>query len=186
MAGSLQQAWEQQVGQGWEQHQAQVTDYWRRVREELFGRLEANPGELEACCERVRIYQDGLPVGGEQARRIVDEVAARGSENYRIVQVLLKRGAQLEQTERAHLLQEEYALIKEVLAAQTPAEMARRQRCSRARAAALLEERDEHIARTIERTLRDGEIGILFIGALHQIVPKLPADIAVTFLPRPG
>jgi len=183
-AGPLQAAWEQQLGKGWEQHQAEVASYWRRARDELFGYLEAKLGGRDAGCERVRIYQDGLPVGGEQARRIAEQVAARGSENYQIVQVLLERGAQLEQTEQAELLKEEYGLIRQVLAAQTPEEMVRRQRRYQERAAALLDERDEFIAGAIDRTLRSGEIGVLFIGALHQIAPKLPADIAVTFLPR--
>ena len=43
----------------------------------------------------------------------------------------------------------------------------------------LLEERDNFIARTIDETLQEGDTGILFIGAYHEVLSKLPADIRV-------
>jgi len=184
MAGQLKEAWEQKTGAAWDEHQAEVADYWRRVREELLAHLEAKLGGPDVGFDRVRVYQDGLPVGGDQARRIVDEVAARGSENYRLVKMLLQRGAQIEETERADLLKQEYDLVKDALGAEPSSGAGRRQQRHQERAAALLHERDEFIARAIDRTLREGEIGVLFIGALHQIRPKLPPDVTVTLLPR--
>ena len=41
----------------------------------------------------------------------------------------------------------------------------------------LLEDRDNFIARTIDGTLQEDDTGILFIGAYHEVISKLPADI---------
>lgn len=35
------------------------------------------------------------------------------------------------------------------------------------------------IAKTIDVTLREGDTGILFIGAYHDVLSRLPADIRV-------
>lgn len=43
-------------------------------------------------------------------------------------------------------------------------------------------ERDKFVARRIAETLQEGETGILFMGVIHDIVSKLPADIQVTLL----
>ena len=43
----------------------------------------------------------------------------------------------------------------------------------------LTDERDKFIADTIAATLRDGEVGVLFIGTYHDIAPRLAADILV-------
>ena len=43
----------------------------------------------------------------------------------------------------------------------------------------LLKQRDEYIAQRIDRTLQEGETGILFIGAYHHIKPRLPRDIKI-------
>ncbi len=43
----------------------------------------------------------------------------------------------------------------------------------------MLEDRDNFIARTIESTLKEGDTGVLFIGAYHEILSKLTADIQV-------
>ena len=43
----------------------------------------------------------------------------------------------------------------------------------------MLKERDGYIARRIDETLREGESGVLFIGAYHDIASKLPEDIHV-------
>ena len=43
----------------------------------------------------------------------------------------------------------------------------------------LLKERDNFIANRIDETLGDRETGILFIGAYHDVIPKLPQDIEI-------
>jgi len=41
----------------------------------------------------------------------------------------------------------------------------------------LLKERDEFIAKTINESLKEGETAVLFLGAFHNLVPKLAKDI---------
>jgi hypothetical protein len=46
----------------------------------------------------------------------------------------------------------------------------------------MLRERDEFIARRIDESLKEGEVGILFIGLMHRVDRFLPADIEVQYL----
>jgi pheromone shutdown protein TraB len=43
----------------------------------------------------------------------------------------------------------------------------------------LLDSRDEFIAKRIDETLNQGETGIIFIGAYHNIKKRLPQDIQI-------
>jgi len=52
----------------------------------------------------LEIFQDGLPVGGEIAHRIIHEGVEKGSRNYRIVQNLVNRGGIIKKTEDVELL----------------------------------------------------------------------------------
>ncbi len=166
---------------GWQKHQERVAEFWEMARAELLARLER---ELpQAPWDRLRIYQDGMPAGGDTAARIVDEVAAAGSPNYRLVQDLLARGARIEQTEDPRLLLEEYELARRLAAAQGPAERTPAVQAYRQRAEPLLAARDAFIAKRIDETLKPGELGVLFIGALHRVTDHLPADIEVLPLP---
>jgi len=45
--------------------------------------------------------------------------------------------------------------------------------------APLLQRRDQFVAERINQTLKEGETGILFMGAHHKVLNFLPADIAV-------
>lgn len=162
---------------GWNRHQQEVAAFWERLRAALVQRIEK---ELEgASWERLRIYQDGLPSGGETARRIVEELAEKGSPNYQIVRELLQRGAQIEMTEHAGLLREEYRLIRGIVAASGPVEKMRAEQAYRRRSAALLAERDRFIAKRIDEGLKEAEVGLLFIGASHRVMSYLPGDIEV-------
>ena len=166
--------------EGWRRHQQQVLAFWRRLRAELVERVEK---ELAgASWEELRIYQDAMPAGGETARRIVEEVAGKGSLNYQMLRDLLKRGARIEKTEHAGLLREEYRLIKHIMAASRPAERAQAQQTYRRRSETLLAQRDCFIAKRIDQTLKEGEVGLLFIGASHQVRSYLPKDIEVILL----
>ncbi|MBI2862626.1 MAG: hypothetical protein HYX89_07390 [Chloroflexi bacterium] len=49
----------------------------------------------------------------------------------------------------------------------------------RSRKDSLTQERDQHIAEAINQTLQDGETGLLFIGALHDVLSGLAHDIDV-------
>lgn len=148
--------------------QEKVARFWQQVRASLLEMLDERPGDAGSL-SRVRIYQDGLPAAGELASRIARESAAKGSHNYNLVLELLERGATLEQTEDPGLLREEYSMLS------------KRSRNAR-RASELLEMRDRFIADRINATLKEGETGVLFIGALHRLTEKLAPDIEVSVL----
>jgi len=91
-------------------------------------------------------------------------------------------GAKIEATESAELLRQEYGYIKAILEAGSEAERrAAEERYNRVKDK-LLEERDRFIARAIDVSLPDGETGLLFIGAAHDVQSKLPGDIDVKSL----
>jgi hypothetical protein len=117
-----------------------------------------------------RVYQDGLPVC-EHEIDIVNQLAAAGSRNYRLVKSLVARGAMLMGTELGELLVEEYSLQKEVL------EQGRDSEETVQLAASLLARRDRFIAERIDDTLCAGETGILFLGMMHRLDEWLPGDI---------
>ncbi len=158
----------------WEENQKRIERFWQDVDKEVDG--------LGLDLEKLRIYQDGLPCAGPLGERIVKETAARGSKNYQIVQNLMDKGARIEATESADLLRLEFGYIKAILEAKTDEE--RREAEARYNLVKdhLLEERDSFIARSIDATLKDGETGLLFIGASHHVLAKIAQDIEVKCL----
>lgn len=117
---------------------------------------------------RIKLYQDSLPLCGREVA-LTRELAALGSHNHRLLAALIDRGASLIGTESPELLLEEYRLLQS--AERVPQE-----------AAALLRKRDRFIAERIDATLGEGETGLLFMGALHQVAGLLPPRIRVEYL----
>ena len=153
----------------WKIHKDTVRGFWESIGTYL---LSLDP-------RRLRVYQDGLAADGEVGRRIVNEAASRGSKNYQLVLDLLDRGAALRKTEDALLLLREYenifARAQQGSAGEQPWDIRR----DREQDDLLTEERDRFIADTIAATLREGELGVLFIGAYHHVISRLAADISV-------
>lgn len=155
----------------WEENQRKIDNFWREV--------EAAIDALDLSRAKVRVYQDGMPCSGELGWKIVMEVADKGSRNYQIVRKLIERGAILEATEDPKMLLKEYELIRQIADATTEKERAEAESRYEQMKEKLLRDRDEFIARTIGTTLKDGETGILFIGAAHDVKSKLPEDVKV-------
>lgn len=149
----------------WKIHQEVVSAFWKSVESYLY---TFDPA-------RLKLYQDGLAADGPMGRRIVEEAAARGSRNYRLILELVRRGAEVRKTEDPLLLLREreglLRLIQQREAQASPEEIEEKER--------LLRERDAFIAGTVEATLKEGEIGVLFIGAYHDVLPRLACGIVV-------
>jgi len=144
---------------------------WRKRCDEfaaIWDNIAAGIDALRLSPVGLKLYQDSLPVCGKEVPLIRD-LAAQGSQNHRLLAALIDKGATLVGTESPALLLEEYRLLQS-------AERAPEQ------AAALLHERDQFIAKRIDETLAEGETGILFMGALHQVANLLPAWIRVEYL----
>ncbi len=149
----------------WHQRCEEYNAIWRAIREGVDRVIEQHG----VAMHHVKLYQDSLPVCGREAA-LVAHMAAEGSENHALLSALMQRGAVLVGSEAPDLLLEEYRLL------QAPDH-------TEAQAAALLEQRDRFIAERIVGTLGADELGILFIGALHQVQRYLPSQIAVEYVP---
>jgi hypothetical protein len=173
--GALEKAGISTLGmQRWQENQKKIESFWQELENEV--------DDLGLDMERLHIYQDGLPCAGALGERIVRETAAKGSRNYLIVQKLMDRGAKVEATESADLLRKEYGYIKALIEAKTDEERkAAKERYNQVKDK-LLEERDLFIAGAIDATLVEGETGLLFIGAMHNVIPKIAGDIDVKCL----
>lgn len=153
----------------------------RRLIEEVWEGIRAKLLALQLPWERVRIYQDGLPVSGREME-IAEEVAAQGSKNYQLILELVQRGASLEGTESPDLLSSEYAQIRRIAEARSGAEREEAKRRYTADSARILKARDEFISRRIDETLKEGEVGLLFVGMMHQVDRFLPPGIEVQYV----
>ena len=157
--------------EAWSESRRVIAAFWRD--------LERKIKVLDLDCDKLRLYQDGLPLCGHEAE-IVGDLAETGGMNYRILLFLMARGATLEGTESPQLLLKEYHLLK------TEAEQRRNEirghPSAGAAAKALLQERDRFIARRIGTTLQPGETGMLFVGALHRVTNWLPPTIEIKTL----
>jgi len=160
--------------QRWEDNQRRIEKFWEEVDQEV--------DRLGLKFDRVRIYQDGLPCAGALGERIVRETAEKGSKNYQILCKLMDRGARIEATESPELLREEYSHIKAILEAKTDKEKTEAGAGYDQVKDRLMENRDAFIAKTISSTLKDGETGLLFIGASHNVIPKIAKDIEIKIL----
>lgn len=164
----------------WERRLQTVEQLWQQTRQAIDG--------LDLNYPHVCLYQDGLPNSGHEVE-IVRDLAQAGSLNHQLVLELMSRGARLIGTESPELLLEEYQLAQQVLAALAGRQgrvLARRQH---ELSQALLDRRDEYIARRIAETLPAGDTGLIFLGMCHSLEGRLPADVIVTRLQptaRPG
>jgi hypothetical protein len=158
-----------QIGdEAWADKQRAVAAIWQRIAAWC----------TNAEARGLRLFQDGLP-DAPSAAQIVRDLAGQGSLNHRILQDLIDRGAVLVGTEDPGLILREYEIAK---AAAEAVEAGRRPDPRDAmRSATLLDRRDEYIARKIDESLGEQAAGVLFIGMLHNVAPKLPASISVSY-----
>jgi len=155
----------------WEENQSRIREFWDELEKELFG--------LKLDFENTKIYQDGLPCGGEIGMKIVHTTAKLGSQNYKLIEKLVENKAEIVATENPELLIEERNLLMDIYNSSTQEEREKAIQRYEVRKKTLLQERDEYIASRINSTLKAGETGILFIGAEHNVIPGLSKDIEV-------
>jgi len=172
--GSLASALEQSTvalcgEERWERHRATAAQFWHMVSDYV--------ETLDA--KSLKVYQDGFVSQGDLGKKIIEEGVRRGSKNYQIIRDLLNRGAAIISTEDMALVQEEYEYISRIMKAETQSQRVLAYKEYESRNSQLTEERDSYIARSINETLQDGEVGLLFIGAYHDVIPHLATDIVV-------
>ena len=153
----------------WKKHKETVSGLWD-VIVEYFAELQVKD---------FKIYQDGMVAHAEVGQKIVEEGIKAGSKNYEIIDGLLKRGAILVQTENFALVKTERDRLVKITKATSTTKKLLAFLVYKFRKNSLLKKRDRFIAKQINETLHDGETGILFLGAYHDILPNLAEDIQV-------
>jgi len=163
------------LGSYWIEHQKTVARYWQEKERFLEGKTFT----------KVLIFQDGLPEGGETAQAIINKLAHTDSPNYQLLKVLVKKGAQMQKTEDPELLKTEYQLTKDLAAKKNLISTIFAFLNYRLRKNGLLNARDNYIAKQINQNLKEGEIGICFLGAYHDVLSKLASDIKIILVKNP-
>lgn len=158
--------------QRWALHRQTIRRFWKRVAAHLGSH---DPRHL-------KLYQDGLPADGPLGMRIVEAAARRGSANYQLLLDLVHKGAELRKTEDLVLLLQERQNILDALAQPLAPGATRDIQASSRERDILTEKRDRSIAEAINTSLKEGELGALFIGAHHHVAAHLAADIQVIAL----
>ncbi|HEY4933998.1 MAG TPA: hypothetical protein VII23_20740 [Terriglobales bacterium] len=161
----------------WEQNIELVKNFWTEI--------EQATESLDLPYQRLRLYQDGLPVCGHEWE-IVNDLAKAGSRNYQLLLKLKEKGATLMGTESSELLVEEYQLAKQVVGEEPSQDSTRHAARWQSLQDFLLKRRDQFIGRRISETLLAGETGLLFVGMLHAVEPWLDEDIQVIRPIRPA
>jgi len=154
----------------WKRHRETISGFWDSIIK-YFANLEV---------KNFKIYQDGLVADGEVGQRIVEEGIKSGSKNYEVIGDLVKRGAILVQTEDFSMAKEERDRIVKITQAKTIIGKLMAYLKYRLIKNRLLNKRDNFIAKKIDETLNHGETGILFLGAYHDIIPKLSKNLQIT------
>ncbi|MDO8540677.1 MAG: hypothetical protein Q7S40_09605 [Opitutaceae bacterium] len=166
--------------QQWERNADRIDELWTWIENMIAG--------WSLPYEKVRIYQDGLPVCAQKlAIVIVQDLAKTGSRNHQLLLHLREKGATIMGTESAELLVREYQFIQSTLNAVQSADKPHLKSDQATLGRELLEQRDQAIADRINRTLGPGEVGLIFLGMLHSPDKWLAADIRVirTIYPEP-
>lgn len=162
----------------WAKHRDVVGQFWQRITDYV---LSLEPTSL-------RIYQDGLAADGEAGLKIIEEAARRGNPNYGLILELVRHRAVFRKTEDVTLLLSEWQNLLQAIGlgekATADGATTRDPKAYQSKGKLLLKARDQFIARTINETLAEGERGILFLGAYHDVRPYLARDIVVEEVKR--
>lgn len=148
-----------------------VFRYWDQVDAQLTS-LELKLGITK------KVYHELVPTGGEEGSKIIEEL---NSTSYGIVKARLDKGAQLEPLEDADLLTESMDWTRCLAVGLQNAKVFDKVYESYIQAQ---KKRNEHIAKMINDTLKESEVGILLMREGHQV--QFPADIEVFYVSPPG
>jgi hypothetical protein len=155
--------------EAWREHQGTVEGFWYALS--LYFNCVDGLG--------LKVYQDGMIAKGEIGAKIVEEGLRSGSKNYELVARLLKQGAILVKTEDFNLVKEERDRLLTITQAKSTTQKIAAFIKYNFIKNRLLRKRDKFIAQRINETLNDGERGVLFVGAFHNVKKWLAKDIQI-------
>ncbi len=155
----------------WKIHTDTVNGYWVAIQS-YFEKYDLD-------VQGTKIYQDGMFVDGEMALKLIQDGVQSGSKNSEIVSGLITRGAILVKTEDFKMVKDEYDGLQSILKSKTNLKKLFQLLRYKILKPVFLRRRDRFIAATIDRTLEANKTGILFIGAYHNVIKRLPKNITV-------
>ncbi len=143
---------------------AKVKIYWDEVEDRLDD-LKAKVGKID------KIYHELVDIGGEKGLEVIKNLNKR---SYQITRKFFQEGGVLEAMENGNLVKESVDWAR-CLAAGLQSEKALRKISQFY--IETVQKREEFITREIDKTLKDNEIGIIFIREDNNI--KFPSGIEI-------
>lgn len=157
---------------GRHQEPSGITEMWEGIAAKLAG--------LGLPWGRTLIFQDGLPVCGEEMT-VARRLAESGSPNHRLLLKLVEQGASLEGTESLDLLLREHDLLNALLLRGAGVERAAALAEYQTQSRELLKARDGFILRRIQDALRhEDRVPLVFMGVLHRLDKLLEGDFLIS------
>jgi len=148
-----------------------VNNYWSQV--------EAQVSKLETMLSEVnKVYHELIPVGGKEGMKAIKELNSR---SYQIANARLKKGAKLQPIEDSELLTEFMDWSKCLAVGLQNSKVFVRVYESYAEAQ---KRRNSHMAKQIDETLKNDQVGILLMREGHQV--QFPSDIQVFYIVPPS
>ena len=148
-----------------------VNRYWDQVESHV-ANLEEKLGTVN------KVYHEMVPIGGEDGAKAVKELN-KGS--YQIIKARLKKGSDLQPMEDGEILAEfmDWGRCLAIGLQSQNVIVRSYEFYSEAQI-----RRNEYIAKQIDETLKDGEIGLLLMMEGYQV--QFPSDIQVFYVAPPG
>lgn len=145
--------------------------YWEQVEKQIL-EMTSKLGEVN------RIYHELVEVSGDEGSKTVKELSDR---SHKIVQACLGKKAQMEAVEDGDILTEFMDWSRcLIIGLQNPKVVSKVYESY----VEVGKRRNEHIARQIDETLKENEIGILLMRENHQV--QFPSDIQVFYIAPPA
>lgn len=154
-----------------EDYLAKFNKYWEQVEKQV-AELGAKLGEVK------RIYHELVAASGDEGSKAVNELSER---SYKIVQACLEKKAQLEAVEDNDILTEFMDWSRCLIIGLQNPKVASKVYESYVASG---KKRNEYIARKIDETLEENEIGLLLMGENHQV--QFPSDIQIFYVAPPA
>ncbi len=160
---------------------AAKTDNKLSAVDEMWEGISAKIQGLNLPWNKIRIYQDGLPVCGNELE-LVTRHAEGGSPNYLAILDLVQKKAKLEGTENLDYLIREYDLLNKLLIKNSDRDRKETIAEYQSKSRELLLLRDEYILNRIKNTLQNGELPIVFMGVMHRLDKMLEKEFLVSYI----
>ena len=154
-----------------EEYNQKFNQYWEQVKTQI-DELSAKLGEINT------VYHELIPVSGKEGVASLKELNSQG---YKIIKSGLDKKARLEALEDTDLLTEFMDWSRcLVIGLQNPKVLSTVYDAY----SKVSKERNESMARKIDETLKDNEVGIILMRENHQV--QFPSDIQVFYVSPPA